>query len=241
MLSLVKFSNQSDMAATLPQSPTLRAIGTYSKKVIAIGDSLIYGYGDSEGGGWVDRLRLCWMNPEQPGPIFYNLGVRGDGVAQVARRLEREFCDRGELRHRTPDILILSVGLNDSARVGRPTGRPMTDPACFERDLAHLLEQANQLCPVFFVGMTPVNEAAMPFANILYFSRAEQTRYRDITRQLCETYQIPYLDLLEQWSQQGEAWAQNRLCADGIHPNALGYRTILAAVQSWCPFMSAIR
>ena len=67
----------------------MRAVSTHPKKVIAIGDSLIYGYGDGEGGGWVDRLRLCWMNPEQPGPIFYNLGVRGDGVAQVARRLER--------------------------------------------------------------------------------------------------------------------------------------------------------
>lgn len=241
MLFLVKFLNQSAMAATLPQSPTLRATSTYSKKVIAIGDSLIYGYGDSEGGGWVDRLRLCWMNPEQPGPIFYNLGVRGDGVAQVARRLEREFCDRGELRHRTPDILILSVGLNDSARAGRPTGRPLTDLTCFERDLAHLLEQANRLCPVFFVGMTPVDEAAMPFANILYFSRADQIRYRNVTRQLCDTYQIPYLDLLEQWSQQSEDWVGDRLCADGIHPNALGYRTILAAVQAWHPLMSAIR
>ncbi|MGI8935584.1 MAG: GDSL-type esterase/lipase family protein [Phormidesmis sp.] len=228
------------MAATLPHSPLMRAVSAHPKKVIAIGDSLIYGYGDGEGGGWVDRLRLCWMNPEQPGPIFYNLGVRGDGVAQVARRLEREFCDRGELRHRTPDILILSVGLNDSARTGRPNGRPMTDLASFERDLAHLLDRASQLCPVFFVGMTPVNEAAMPFANILYFSRADQIRYRNVTRQLCGAYQIPYLDLLEQWSQQSDSWVQNRLCADGIHPNATGYRTILKTVQSWQPLMRAI-
>ena len=74
-------------------------VKSHPKKVIAVGDSLIYGYGDSEGGGWVDRLRLGWMNPEQPGAILYNLGVRGDGVVQVAKRLEREFSDRGELRH----------------------------------------------------------------------------------------------------------------------------------------------
>ncbi len=230
------------MTATFPQSLTRRtAVVTHPKKVIAMGDSLVYGYGDSEGGGWVERLRLGWMNPDQPGPIFYNLGVRGDGVAQVAHRLTQEFAGRGELRHRTPDVLVLSVGVNDSAKAGKPTGRPVTDLATFERLVDQLLTEASLLCPVFFVGMVPVNEAAMPFANILYFSRAEQALYRDITRRLCEVHAVPYLDLLQEWSHQDEGWLRDRLHADGLHPNVLGYRTILQAVQSWEPFMSAIQ
>ncbi|MGB7248462.1 MAG: GDSL-type esterase/lipase family protein [Phormidesmis sp.] len=235
------------MTATLSNTSAVQSKGgrasvrAYPKKVIAIGDSLIYGYGDVEGGGWVDRLRLRWMDPQQPGPIFYNLGVRGDGVTQVAKRLEQEFCDRGELRHRTPDVLVLSVGINDSAKAGRPTGRPVTDLASFERTMDQLLARAAQLCPVFFVGMVPINEAAMPFADILYFSRAEQARYHAVTRQRCEAHQIPYLDLLEQWSQQDDEWVGDRLCIDGLHPNALGYRTILESIQNWRPFMEAIR
>ncbi|MEO0520794.1 MAG: GDSL-type esterase/lipase family protein [Cyanobacteria bacterium P01_A01_bin.116] len=228
------------MAATLPQSAALKAVNAHPKKVIAIGDSLVYGYGDSEGGGWVERLRRGWMDPDNPGPIFYNLGVRGDGVTQVAKRLEQEFCDRGELRHRTPDALILSVGINDSARAGRITGRPVTDIEHFEQQLEQLLAKANQLCPVYFVGMVPVNETAMPFANILYFTQAEQARYRDVTRQLCQRYQIPYLDLFSQWSAQSDDWMRDRLCSDGLHPNALGYRTILDSVQNWQPLMSTI-
>lgn len=212
----------------------------HPKKIIAMGDSLVYGYGDCEGGGWVDRLRLQWMSPEQPGPIIYNLGVRGDGVAQVATRLEQEFTGRGELRRRTPDVLILSVGLNDSARSGCLMGRPVTPIESFEREMAQLLDQSSRLCPVFFVGMTPVNEAAMPFANVLYFSQAEQVRYRDVTRQLCEAQNVPYLDVLELWNQQDEGWVSDRLCKDGLHPNALGYRTLLEAVRSWQPLMSAI-
>ena len=237
------------MTATTLSSSSARAaqsagvqsgVKSHPKKVIAVGDSLIYGYGDSEGGGWVDRLRLGWMNPEQPGPILYNLGVRGDGVVQVAKRLEREFSDRGELRHRKPDILVLSVGINDSARAGRPTGRPVTAIDVFEREMEQLLLQADQLCPVYFVGMVPVNEAAMPFANVLYFTHAEQLNYRDVTKRLCKKHQVPYLDLYEQWAQHDEHWVSDRLCTDGIHPNPLGYRTILEAVQAWTCFMSAI-
>lgn len=228
------------MAATLPQRSILPAVITHPKKVIAVGDSLVYGYGDSEGGGWVERLRRGYMDPERPGPIFYNLGIRGDGISQVAKRLEQEFCDRGELRHRTPDVLILSVGINDSAKAGRATGRPVTDLGTFASQMEQLLSQASKLCPVFFVGMVPVNETAMPFANILYFSRAEQARYRDVTRQLCQQRQIPYLDLLAQWSEHSDAWVSDRLCTDGLHPNALGYRAISKAVQNWEPLVGAI-
>lgn len=230
----------STSAAVSVQSQVRADVKSHPKKVIAMGDSLIYGYGDSEGGGWVDRLRLSWMNPEQPGPVLYNLGVRGDGVMQVAKRLESEFCDRGELRHRKPDILVLSVGVNDSARAGRPTGRPVTAIDIFERELDGLLERASQLCPVYFVGMVPVEEAAMPFANILYFTHAEQRHYRDVTKMLCEQHQVPYLDLYEQWTQHDAHWVGDRLCSDGIHPNPLGYKTILESVRTWQPFMQAL-
>jgi len=218
-----------------------QAIAAHPKKVIAIGDSLVYGYGDSEGGGWVERLRLSWMSPDSLGPVFYNLGVRGDGVGQVAQRLHAEFSGRGELRHRKPDVLVLSVGVNDSAQAGRIGGRSVTDIATFEREMNALLAEARSLCPTFFVGMVPVNEAAMPFANILHFTRAQQAHYRDVTQRLCATHDIPYLDVFGEWSAQRDEWTRDRLSSDGLHPNALGYRTLLQSVQNWQPFMRAIK
>ena len=216
-------------------------IAAHPKKVIAIGDSLVYGYGDSEGGGWVDRLRLSWMSPDTPGPVFYNLGVRGDGVAQVANRLDAEFSGRGELRHRQPDVLVLSVGVNDSAQAGRVGGRPVTRLDTFEEEMDRLLAKSRSLCSTFFVGMVPVNEAAMPFAGILYFTREVQIRYREVTQRLCAAHRIPYLDVFDEWHQHSDEWVRDRLTSDGLHPNALGYRTLLQSVQTWQPFMQAIQ
>jgi len=215
-------------------------LAKYPQKVVLIGDSLVYGFGDAEGGGWAERLRRRWMDPDNPGPILYNLGVRGDTVEQVLDRLENEFRLRGELRRQVPDQLVISVGLNDTARIGRTSGRLMTDEASFRQYIVELLDRARQLCPVYFVGMVPVNEAAMPYADMLYFSRLDQVRYKEITRQACAERDIPYLDIYHQWASQGESWCNARLCRDGIHPNALGHRTLLSDISSWAPLASAL-
>ncbi|MBF2018137.1 MAG: G-D-S-L family lipolytic protein [Rivularia sp. T60_A2020_040] len=202
-------------------------------KIVALGDSLVYGFGDPDGGGWVERLRRTWMLPESAGHVLYNLGVRGDRIGQVAKRLEVEFRHRGELRNRVPDIIILSVGVNDSARVSRPDGKNYTDFASFEEQLASLLQQAQKLCPVLFVGMVPVDELKMPFLNCLYYNRDDQYRYKEATKLACRKQIIPYLDIFDKWMENSETWRVNRLSSDGLHPNTLGYQTLLEDVINW--------
>ncbi|MEL6456950.1 MAG: GDSL-type esterase/lipase family protein [Cyanobacteria bacterium J06621_15] len=202
-------------------------------KIVALGDSLVYGFGDPEGGGWVERLRRTWMLPESAGHVLYNLGVRGDRTVQVSKRLEAEFRHRGELRNRVPDIIILSVGVNDSARVGRPNGKNYTNFINFEEQLTSLLQQAQKLCPVLFVGMVPVNEAKMPFLDCLYYNHNDQHRYKEATRLACRKQGIPYLDIFDKWMQQPEIWRAKRLSHDGLHPNTLGYQTLLEDVIGW--------
>jgi lysophospholipase L1-like esterase len=206
---------------------------TQPLKIVALGDSLVYGFGDPEGGGWVERLRRYWMLPDSAGHILYNLGVRGDRIQQVAQRLEVEFRHRGELRNQVPDLIILSVGVNDSARLGRPNGRNYTDFPVFESQLTSLLDQAQQLCPVLFVGIVPVDEAKMPFLDCLYYNHADQYRYKEAIRVACNFRKIPYLDIFQKWMDRGEAWRLKRLSNDGLHPNTLGYKTLLEDVINW--------
>ncbi|PZD75270.1 hypothetical protein C1752_00175 [Acaryochloris thomasi RCC1774] len=217
------------LSRTGVRQPTLKH--TVPMKVIALGDSLIYGFGDPEGGGWVDRLRRQWMQSE--GPILYNLGVRGDTVRHISQRLENEFRHRGELRHQVPDQIILSVGVNDSARLGRPDGRNMTPFPEFQTRMADLLDRASQLCPVTFVGMVPVDGTKMPFLDAFFFNNEDQHLYNEATRLACQERQIPFLDLFDAWRQRGEAWCQSQMSKDGLHPNSQGYQMLLADILDW--------
>ncbi len=202
-------------------------------KVVALGDSLIYGYGDYVGGGWVERLRREWMSPQGAGHVLYNLGVRGDRVNQVAIRLEQEFNCRGELRNRLPDLILLSVGLNDSARLGKHSGRLYTDLDSFRQHLDYLLNVAQDLCPVMFIGMTPVSEAKMPFMDCLYYNHLDQYRYKEATLQACQDRNIPYLDIFDLWLSRGINWIDTQLGDDGLHPNVTGYQTLFADIMAW--------
>ncbi|WGT67650.1 GDSL-type esterase/lipase family protein [cyanobacterium endosymbiont of Epithemia clementina EcSB] len=202
-------------------------------KIVALGDSLVYGHGDPVGGGWVERVRCRWMKDPHTGHVLYNLGIRGDRVSQVAERLEGEFRYRGELRNQVPDLIILSVGVNDSPRLGQLNGRLFTDFTVFEQQINHLLNQAQQLCPVIFIGMVPVDEEKMPLLGCFYFNHFDQYRYKEATKKACNNFSIPYLDIFDLWLDRGEDWLRLQLTSDGLHPNLVGYKSLLKDIIDW--------
>ncbi|MGB5596476.1 MAG: GDSL-type esterase/lipase family protein [Crocosphaera sp.] len=203
-----------------------------SLRVVALGDSLVYGYGDTVGGGWVERLRRQWMAQEN-GHVLYNLGVRGDRTQQVGERLEGEYRYRGELRNRVPDVIMLSVGVNDSARLRRSNGRLFTEFETFQQEIENLLDKAQQLCPVYFVGMVPVDEEKMPFIDCFYFNHFDQYRYKEVTKKACLSRNIPYLDIFDLWLGRGEDYVNSRLINDGLHPNVKGYESLYKDILNW--------
>ena len=202
-------------------------------RIIALGDSLIYGFGDYVGGGWVERLRRQWMSPEGDGHVLYNLGVRGDRTIQVVNRLSQEFSRRGELRNKLPDLILLSVGVNDSPRVGKPEGKHLTDFTEFKQQTERLLDMAQNLCPILFIGMTPVDEKKMPFMDCLYYNHFDQYRYKEAALQACQERNIPYLDIFDLWLARGTDWIDSHLGEDGLHPNVSGYQALFSDIMAW--------
>ncbi len=200
------------------------------RKLVVLGDSGVFGWGDELEGGWCERLRRHWMGLPD-GPVIYNLGVRGDGLERLAARLEAEVGRRGELRRQLPQGILIGIGLNDSARVGRPDGRPQLDAEGFLFGLQQLLRSARQLAPVHVIGLTPVDEAAMPYADVLWYSLADLRRYEGLLEEACLEADVPFLPLLE--SLLAEPDWPHWLSSDGLHLNSDGHRELYRRIARW--------
>ncbi|MFM7312645.1 MAG: GDSL-type esterase/lipase family protein [Cyanobium sp.] len=199
-------------------------------KLIVLGDSGVYGWGDPLEGGWCERLRRHWM-ALPGGPVLYGLGIRGDGLERVRSRLHAEVTGRGELRRSLPQGILLAVGLNDSARVGRRDGRPQLDAEGFLFGLQDLLHQARQLAPTFLLGLTPVQEEAMPFADVLWYGNEMIRRYEGLLEEAALEADVPFLPLLAGLLAEPR-WPQ-WLCDDGIHLNSEGHAHVAERVKHW--------
>lgn len=200
------------------------------RKLVVLGDSGVHGWGDADHGGWCERLRRHWM--ELPhGPVLYNLGVRGDGLERVAARLPAEVGARGELRRQRPQGILLAVGLNDTARIGRADGRHQLDPDGFLFGLQQLLPQARAIAPVLVLGLTPVLSEAMPYAEVLWYDNASVARYERLLEEACLEADVPFLPLLGPLLEERD-W-EHWLCPDGLHLNSDGHRWVYERVRQW--------
>ena len=123
------------------------------------------------------------------------------------------------------------MGLNDCARVGRADGRPQLDADGFLFGLQQLLNQAKALAPVLMLGLTPVDEAVMPYAEMLWYQLEQVRRYETLLEEACLEADVPFLPLLDPLMADPE-WLQ-WLCSDGIHLNSAGHRQVYERVRNW--------
>jgi lysophospholipase L1-like esterase len=166
-------------------------------------------------------------------PVVYPLGVRGDGLERVAARWRREWCCRGELRRQTPGGLLLSVGLNDTARVGRIDGRPQLDVEAFSFGLGQLLNEMTQEMQVFVLGLTAVDEHVMPFAGCFWYANSQIAATEAVMAEQCREADVPFLSMHQEMQEQSDwlAWME----PDGIHLNADGHRWLDQRLDQWAP------
>ena len=205
------------------------------KQLVVLGDSGVYGWGDRDGGGWCERLRRDWMQ-WPAGPVIYPLGIRGDGLERVAARWHGEWHCRGELRRQTPDGILLAVGLNDSARVGRADGRQQLSQDALSFGMGQLLMQMGQHTQVLVLGLTPVDEHVMPFADCLWYSNQDMERHESVLAETCRDADIPFLPLHQSMLEEPDwlSWME----PDGLHLNGGGHHYIHQRLRNWTPLQT---
>ena len=200
------------------------------KQLIIIGDSGVYGWGDIEGGGWCQRLRNNWQEVKGS-PIIYSLGVRGDGLDKVANRWRNEWECRGELRRKLPDALLLSVGLNDTARIGTKTGRLQLSLEAFKKKFKSTLMEMQIETFVMVVGLTAINEEVMPFADCLWYSNDSCAKFEQVIEGTCIELGVPFLPIHKEMISNPD-W-KDWLIKDGIHLNDKGHIWLYDKVRKW--------
>jgi lysophospholipase L1-like esterase len=197
-----------------------------SYKVIAcLGDSIANGYWDERGPGWFGRLaeKIAGNFPGQY--AFNNLAMSGDRVVDTWHRLCSEVISRGS------DILIISTGVNDTARLDTPEAPMDISHGCRREMWANILEAAkNNLETVIVCGMTPVLENRLPqegaYNMPLFHMNSDIAEYNKLLAGWCGEYGIPFLPLERAWSGQNT----EHLMSDATHPNGKGHELIAAFV-----------
>ncbi len=204
------------------------------KRIICIGDSITEGYLDSKGLGWPGRLALK-LSEEKP--MHYqvnNLGIGNDHSANVQRRIFGEVCQR------TPDFLIIGVGINDMQDLIIRNGQSYGTSQSLnwsEMNWRKILDTVKKQQLITLVwGLLPVDPDFMPlkydpdtYGFEAYDYRNEDIEaYNKMLQSLCKTYDIPFLDVYNDW--------QNRnlkdLMDDGLHPNDMGYDLLANQIYS---------
>jgi acyl-CoA thioesterase I len=183
------------------------------------GDSIVYGSCDSEGLGWVGRLRKQ-ITPNKDRTAVYNRGICGDTTADLLKRFTVEF------ESIKPEVVVFGIGINDSGYRKELTNNLVSIEEV-KTSLATLINKAKTSAQkVFVVGLTKVTEsmvAPLPASSTeKSFSNSLIQTYDKALKEVAEASGTVFIDMFELLADED--------LADGLHPNAQGYEKMYKAI-----------
>jgi len=205
-------------------------------RIVCIGDSITEGIGDKNAQGWVGRVGTQLASKaadKQTEPWrMINLGVAGDTSVDIKHRL----CS--EAFYRTPQILIIAAGINDTAYKIWPDKRGQKVDLHMARftwkESFNILKSAS--FPVISVGPTPVDESKLPSIWRPFdeqdkgtdLRNADIAAYNDMLKQEAVLAGHSFVDMFTQLDHSRFI----PTLADGLHPDHNGYDMMAKIIQS---------
>ncbi|PLR74271.1 MULTISPECIES: SGNH/GDSL hydrolase family protein [Bacillus] len=186
------------------------------KKVVFIGDSITWSgvsEDDSIGNGYV-RLIHDYLTVTCPGQDFeiHNKGVSGDRIIDLAERWERDVIQLN------PDILSISIGINDVARQMDSPDIDQMLPDKFESILADLLEEVKKRTNARIILMEPtvIKEDITSVGNL------KLKPYIGIIHKTAKSFGAATVPTHQAFISYLEKRKNQPLTIDGVHMNAFG-------------------
>lgn len=178
-------------------------------RVIALGDELLAGVGDSRALGWIGRAVASSQGPGARIDLF-SAALPGETSAQLADRWDADVTARrdaegqadGTVDHR----VVIALGRSDVAS-GLSLARARLN-------LAKVLDGLERLrTPVFVVGPPPSRDR-----HVTSSVRELSVAYADV----CARRRIPYIDTVA-GLEGHEQWEGDLASSPGDHPGQTGY------------------
>lgn len=237
-----KTENQLD--PLLYGSPLPRRVDSvlYQKSALFCGDSICFGSQDrgvySGVRGWAGRIGYVHDMD------FVNAGVSSSSVSNARLQWGTIIQQVEANKNRNFDYVLLHGGVNDAwgtngsapTPVGKVTAEGTTtfDLNTFAGGLENLLYKTKQIFPNAKIGYI-INFYA---PNCTSGTVSEMSAYVDMTKVICDKYDVPYVDLYNNAELTEKLMVtvpghKKDYIADNIHPGAAGYDVLYQYIAAW--------
>lgn len=190
------------------------------------GASSVYGIGDPEQGGYVQRVRQ-WYDKKRINGVIYNLGIPAENTNFLVKRFSQEVS------RRNPELSVLHIGANDAFRKGSETAPHAVSIEQFAKNVEFLIEKGKKLGNVALLTPVPVDETCNPhgFPNEKkdgYYLNLDIEEYLSVLRQIVASTKTKCIDLWDEW--QGLENEGELLARDGLHLSIAGHEKVARSV-----------
>ncbi|MBS4173193.1 SGNH/GDSL hydrolase family protein [Bacillus sp. FJAT-49736] len=195
-------------------------------KVVAVGDSLTQGVGDSTNrGGYIPYLKDIMENEKGIGKVtFQNFGVRGDRTDQLLIKLKQPKV-MNEIKN--ADMVIITIGGNDVMKVFKDNftslkvSKFQTALAGYETKLNNIIKTIREYKPnvgIVLIGI--YNPFGKWFSDIKEMDDIVSNWNNASEQILTQYYNTQFIPVSDIFENQNE----NLFYTDDFHPNDLGYK-----------------
>jgi acyl-CoA thioesterase I len=182
-----------------------------------VGDSYVNGTGDPECLGWAGRVSVA-ARRKGYNLTYYNLGVRRETSADVAKRWRQEVQLR--LPVSCHPFVVYSFGANDTTL---EAGKRRVPEAQSIGNVRQILLSAKGLYSVVMIGPPPM---ADPDQN------RRTGQLSQLFAEVAGNEGVPFLSVFDRLIED-EVWMDEVRAGDGAHPGADGYARMAALVEAW--------